>query len=171
MNILITGAAGQIGYSLLHRLIDAGHLCMMTDEKELNLSDFFNKSENYRYNKWFNNHLAIDLSFSEASEILWQQFGHGKIEVIIHLAAITSLPECEANPAKAFNTSVGGTANILDFARKAGVPHVIFASTSAVYENNKEDYFTEDLAVNPKLVYSQSKKMAEGMIKLGGGGQ
>lgn len=164
MNILITGAAGQIGYSLLHKLIDAGHLCMMTDQKRLNINDFHKKSAEYAYDKWNYNHLTTNLSSPYASEILYEQFGDRKIDTIIHLAAITSLPECEANSAQAFNTNVGGTANVLDFARKAGIPHVIFASTSAVYENNKEQVFTEDLAVSPKLFYSQSKKMAEDLI-------
>jgi nucleoside-diphosphate-sugar epimerase len=53
----------------------------------------------------------------------------------------------------------------LEFARKCGVPHVIFASTSAVYENTDAEIFTEDLKVDPRLYYSLSKKMAEDLIQ------
>ena len=54
---------------------------------------------------------------------------------------------------------------MLDFARKMNVPHVIFASTSAIYENNDVDVFTEDLEVSPRLYYSLSKKMCEDLIE------
>ena len=57
--------------------------------------------------------------------------------------------------------NVNGTLNILNCARKWNVPHVIFASTSAVYENNKESIFSENLEINPRLLYSLSKKMGE----------
>jgi nucleoside-diphosphate-sugar epimerase len=60
---------------------------------------------------------------------------------------------------------VGGVSNILEFARKNEIPHVIFASTSAVYENCEEHVFTEDLELNPKLYYSLSKKMAEDLVQ------
>ena len=60
--------------------------------------------------------------------------------------------------------NVSGTANVLEFAREFNVPHVIFASTSAIYENNDTDVFTEDLEVNPRLYYSLSKKMSEELI-------
>ena len=61
--------------------------------------------------------------------------------------------------------NVSGTANVLEFAREFNVPHVIFASTSAIYENNDTEVFTEDLEVNPRLYYSLSKKMSEELIE------
>ena len=45
------------------------------------------------------------------------------------------------------------------------VPHVVFASTSAIYENNDTDVFTEDLEVSPRLYYSLSKKMCEDLVE------
>jgi nucleoside-diphosphate-sugar epimerase len=44
--------------------------------------------------------------------------------------------------------------NIIECARKWNVPHVIFSSTSAVYENNKEKIFTEDLNKSSSLVFT-----------------
>jgi nucleoside-diphosphate-sugar epimerase len=82
-------------------------------------------------------------------------------DCIIHLAAITALPDCEINAVETINVNVSGTMNILECARVWNVQHVIFSSTSAVYESNKEKIFTEDLDVNPRLWYSLSKKMAE----------
>ncbi|MDW7642057.1 MAG: NAD(P)-dependent oxidoreductase, partial [Nitrosarchaeum sp.] len=86
-------------------------------------------------------------------------------DCIIHLAAITALPDCESNVRDTINVNVIGTTNIMECARKWNVPHVIFASTSAIYENNKEKIFTENLEVNPRLWYSLSKKMAEEVCK------
>jgi nucleoside-diphosphate-sugar epimerase len=86
-------------------------------------------------------------------------------DILIHLAAITALPDCESNVRDTINVNVTGTTNIMECARKWNVPHVIFASTSAIYENNKEKIFTENLEVNPRLWYSLSKKMAEEVCK------
>jgi len=85
-------------------------------------------------------------------------------DVIIHLAAISSLPECESNIGACIRNNIATTASILDFARKRG-SHLIFASTSAVYENTDAEVFTEDLKVDPKLYYSLSKKMCEDLIE------
>jgi nucleoside-diphosphate-sugar epimerase len=104
----------------------------------------------------FGNFHSIDICDSDISVKLDNQY-----DCIIHLAAITALPDCESNPVSTINVNVGGTMNILECARKWEVPYVIFASTSAVYEKNKEKVFTEDLEINPRLWYSLSKKMAE----------
>ena len=65
-----------------------------------------------------------------------------------------------------WDVNVGGTASVLNAARKKGI-HVIVASTSAIYEcNNKEDApFKEELPVNPRLFYPLSKKLMEEVIQ------
>jgi len=155
MKILITGAAGQIGSGLSKLLIEKGHkltLCdnlrngyvsnLMIDEKII--APFF----------------KVDIATDELYEWCGEEY-----DAIIHLAAITSLPDCESNPMETLRINVSGTANVLEFARKYDIPHVIFASTSAVYENTNVNIFTEDLEVNPRLYYSLSKKMAEDLIQ------
>jgi nucleoside-diphosphate-sugar epimerase len=86
--------------------------------------------------------------------------------VVIHLAAISSLPQCEIDPLTCIDVNVGGTANILNAARRKGI-HVIVASTSAIYENNdpKEAPFKEESTVSPKLFYPLSKKLMEETIQ------
>jgi nucleoside-diphosphate-sugar epimerase len=84
-----------------------------------------------------------------------------KNDIVIHLAAISSLPECQNNPDLAYDINVRGTINILEICRIKGINKCIFASTSAVYENNTEDAFCETLAVNPTLIYSMTKKNCE----------
>jgi nucleoside-diphosphate-sugar epimerase len=109
-----------------------------------------------RGNDYFENVIEEDIRNSE----LVSKIPKG-IDSIIHLAAITSLPECESLPLESVSINVLGTANILELARKIECEHVIFSSTSAIYENNQEEIFTEDLQTNPHLWYSLSKKLSE----------
>ena len=84
-------------------------------------------------------------------------------DAIVHLAAITSLPDCEVNYRECIRCNVEGTASVLGAARKSGIEKIIFASTSAVYENTHlgEGGFLESDGINPRLFYSLSKKMSE----------
>lgn len=155
MRILITGAAGQIGSGLSKLLIKEGHELVLCD----------NLRNGYISNLEVNGEIIAPFYKADVSNeelIFWCG---GKYDAIIHLAAITSLPDCESNPLETLKINVQGTANVLEFARRCDVPHIIFASTSAIYENNEEDVFTEDLHVNPRLYYSLSKKMAEELIQ------
>ena len=154
MKILITGAAGQIGSGLAKRIYDKheltlvdnlrnGYIDHLKDDKDDLIAPFYN----------------IDVSTAELFSC------SDSYDAIIHLAAISSLPDCETNPLETLHCNVSATANVLDFARKMNVPHVIFSSTSAIYENCDTDVFTEDLEVNPRLYYSLSKKMCEELIE------
>ena len=155
MKILITGAAGQIGSGLSRLLIENGHDLTLVD----NLRNGYLENIKDDANEVIAPFYEVDIT----SEDFFTECG-GDYDVIIHLAAITSLPDCESNPLETLRINVSGTANVLEFARKFDVPHVVFASTSAIYENNDADVFTEDLEVNPRLYYSLSKKMSEELI-------
>ena len=155
MNILITGAAGQIGSGLAKLLIEKGHKLTLCD----------NLRNGYINNLKVDEEIIapfykVDIATQELLDLCGDQY-----DAIIHLAAITSLPDCESNPLETLRINVSGTANILEFARKYNVPHMIFASTSAVYENTDVEVFTEDLEINPRLYYSLSKKMAEEVVQ------
>ena len=82
-------------------------------------------------------------------------------DIVIHLAAISSLPECQSNPVMAYDVNVNGTLNILEICRKKNVKKIIFASTSAVYENNINFPCKENDIVKPSLIYSMSKYNCE----------
>ncbi len=154
MKILITGAAGQIGSGLAKRICDKHELTLVDNLRNGYASHL--KDDEGEFIAPFHN---IDVATAEIYSC------SGSYDAIIHLAAISSLPDCETNPLQTLHCNVAATANVLDFARKMNVPHVVFASTSAVYENNDVDVFTEDLEVNPRLYYSLSKKMCEDLIE------
>jgi len=154
MKILITGAAGQIGSGLAKRICNK-HELTLVDNLRNGYADHLKDAEGEFIAPFHN----IDVATAEIYSCT------GSYDAIIHLAAISSLPDCETNPLETLHCNVSATANVLDFARKMNVPHVIFASTSAIYENNDVDVFTEDLEVSPRLYYSLSKKMCEDLIE------
>lgn len=155
MKILITGAAGQIGSGLAKLLIEKGHKLVLCD----NLRNGY--LSNLKVNgKTIAPFYKVDIATQDLQDECGDQY-----DAIIHLAAITSLPDCESNPLETLRINVAGTANVLEFARKYEVPHIIFASTSAVYENTDSEVFVEDLEINPRLYYSLSKKMAEEVVR------
>lgn len=153
MKIIITGAAGQIGSSLFKKIRDNHELFLIDNLRNGYLS---NLEDNKKH---LSNFYNIDISTNR----LFEEF-NDKYDCIIHLAGISELPDCESNPIEALQSNVVGTANVLDFARKREIPHVIFASTGAVYEECEEETFTEDLEITPKLYYSLSKKISEELI-------
>jgi len=155
MRILITGAAGQIGSGLSKLLIEKGH--------QLTLCD--NLRNGYLTNLKVDDEIIAPFYKVDIASPELQTWCAGEYDVIIHLAAITSLPDCESHPLETLRINVAGTANVLEFARQFEVPHVIFASTSAVYENTDGNVFTEDLEISPRLYYSLSKKMAEEVVE------
>ena len=82
-------------------------------------------------------------------------------DVIIHCAATSALPECEIAPTETFDNNLNGTLNVIEAMRTNNAKRLIFISTSAVYENNKEEIFSENLSVKPNFTYAMSKRAAE----------
>jgi UDP-glucose 4-epimerase len=148
MRVLITGAAGGIGSVLSDRLYKLGHeLVLVDDLSGGNLENFESREIQAQV-------VVADLvSNPLPKEAL-------SCDVIVHLAAISSLAQCQIDPQKAFAVNVGVTAMVAEVARQSGA-HLIFASTSAVYENNKTLPFAEEHEVKPELTYSQTKWLAE----------
>ena len=152
MNILVTGGAGGIGSTLCMMLTRNGHTVHAFDN--LNNGYLENLTEN---GERFCNLFQADIRASETVSYILEYY---KIDLIVHLAALTSLPVCESDSRECLSVNVEGTVSILDAARKRGIK-VICASTSAIYENNdpKNAPFTEDLSVSPRLFYPLSKKI------------
>ncbi len=79
---------------------------------------------------------------------------------IIHLAGIVTMG-CEKDPDLGMRVNLGGTHNILEAARLAGIPRVVFASTISVYGPDVPQPIKEDVPIEPMTWYGQSKLMAE----------
>lgn len=148
MRVLITGAAGGIGSVLTDKLLENGHDLILVDD----LSG--GRIENIESSSARDSLVRVDLRQSDFPQEAYN------CDVIVHLAAISSLAQCQKDPQKAFDVNLGVTAKVAELARVTGA-HLIFASTSAVYENNGVVPFREDDTVSPELTYSQTKWLAE----------
>ena len=118
MKILITGAAGQIGSGLAKRIVD-NHDLVLID----NLNNGYVENLKDERGDVIAPFFKVDVATSEFFE--W--CSDKEYDCIIHLAAVSSLPDCEINTIDCIHSNVSATANVLDFARKVNVPHVIFA--------------------------------------------
>ena len=151
MNILITGGAGFIGSELGKFLLKKGFSIKLLDNLEYGYRDNFEDSEYLK-----NNFILADVREKDFVKYL------ENIDIVFHLAGISALPECESHPAKAFDVNTTGTVNVLNACRNSNVKKVIFASTSAVYENNpKEEIHKESDIVKPNLIYATTKYCSE----------
>jgi nucleoside-diphosphate-sugar epimerase len=153
MKILITGAAGFIGSNLAKFFDDRKYELVLLDNLEYGYLDNLDSAN-----------LKSKLIVTDIRKVIDPDLVEG-VDVVYHFAGISSLPECQANPIKAIDVNVNGTINILEAARKSGVKKFIFASTSAIYENSHLIPFSEQHETNPDLIYSQSKKMSEEIVK------
>jgi UDP-glucose 4-epimerase len=152
MKILITGVAGFIGRSLAENLLTLNHQIVGIDNLVFGNLENVPRHTNFSFHK------------SDIRDQDSLRFYEG-VDVVIHLAGISSLPECQNNPAEAYSVNLSGTAQVLELSRLAGVSRVVFASTSAVYENNSEQFFKEEDRICPDLVYSHSKACAEELAR------
>lgn len=152
--ILVTGAAGFIGSQLAYRL--------WKDSNEVVLIDNFSygSEDNLIFEDcdFRDIILKVDIRDKNAIDALFES---NKFDYVYHIAGITPLPDCQMNPAEAVEVNVMGTVNILEAGRKYGVTKIIFASTSAVYENNTDFPSVEGHVVPPSLIYPNTKYTAE----------
>lgn len=148
--ILITGGAGFIGSQLGYKLSNEGHEIILLD----NLS--FGHKDNLVINgKTFGKFILDDIRDKSLKK-------HCKgVDYVFHFAGIAPLPNCQEDPYEAVDVNVAGTANVLEASRINGVKRVIFASTSAIYENNKIYPFKESDNVHPDLIYATTKLQCE----------
>ena len=152
--ILITGAAGFIGSQLAYALWQRGEEIVLLDNFSYGKED----------NLIFDNHDFRQEILREDicdRDMLYALCKKHQFDYIYHIAAITPLPDCQLDPGKAIEVNVAGTVNVLEAARRFGAKNVIFASTSAVYENCTTFPTNEENVVPPSLIYSGGKFAAE----------
>ncbi|HKJ01353.1 MAG TPA: NAD-dependent epimerase/dehydratase family protein [Longimicrobiales bacterium] len=158
MKILVTGAAGFIGSSLVDRLLGAGHAVVGLDVYD----DFYDPAT-----KEANLVSARDMdAFQEVRgdirdlDVL-ASLPEG-IDAVVHLAARAGVRPSIADPGLYSSVNVQGTTEILEWMRRRGVRNLVFASSSSVYGNNEKVPFSEDDAVDrPISPYAATKKAGE----------
>ena len=87
------------------------------------------------------------------------------VDTIIHFAAHTIVPESVTNPLKYYGNNTCATRSLLEAASQAGVKHVVFSSTAAVYGIPATGLASEDATLSPINAYGTSKLMSEWMLR------
>ncbi|WP_338634538.1 NAD-dependent epimerase [Afipia carboxidovorans] len=158
--ILVTGAAGFIGFHVAQRLLQAGHEVIGLD----NINDYYDpalkearlailkNARGFAFEK-------IDLADRAAVRALFETH---RFPLVIHLAAQAGVRYSIDHPNVYIDSNLQGFANILEGCRHNGCEHLLFASSSSVYGANTKLPFSEHDSVNhPISLYAASKRANE----------
>ena len=160
MAILVTGAAGFIGFYLSLRLLEAGRsvhgLDVMNDYYDVSLKE--SRLDQLKTFSAFSFD-QIDISDRTAMSDLFER---QSFECVVHLAAQAGVRYSLQNPLAYADSNLLGFVNILEGCRQIEVGHLVFASSSSVYGKNKKVPFaTDDRVDHPVSLYAATKKSNE----------
>lgn len=157
--ILVTGAAGFIGFNLTRKLLKLGHEVVGID----NLNNYYdvelkkNRLNVLRSAKF--TFYKIDISNKKN---LYDVFAEEKPDIVVNLAAQAGVRYSLENPQAYLDSNLQGFLNILECCRKFPVEHLVYASSSSVYGGNKKVPFsTSDNVDHPVSLYAATKKSDE----------
>ncbi len=158
--ILVTGAAGFIGFSLAERLLRQGADVFGID----NLSPYYDVSLKQARLALLHRHprfrfAQIDIAERAAVERL---FAGERFEVVVHLAAQAGVRYSLEAPFAYIDANLVGFANVIEGAKAQPVGHFVFASSSSVYGASRKLPFSEsDKADQPLTLYGATKRANE----------
>jgi len=104
----------------------------------------------------------LDLADTKA---LAQIMAEKECEAVIHFAAFIAVGESMREPARYFGNNVCGSLSLLDAMVRAGVRHIVFSSTAAVYGNPRGTPIVESFPIQPVNAYGESKVMVETLLR------
>ncbi|ODT49817.1 NAD-dependent epimerase/dehydratase family protein [Devosia sp. 63-57] len=161
--ILVTGAAGFIGFHLGRLLLESGHDVVGFD----GLTPYYDtalKHERLAQLQRFGTFRFVEGMLEDAA-LLRRTVSEARPEIVVHLAAQAGVRYSLEAPQSYIQSNVVGTANLLEALRAHPVRHLLFASTSSVYGGNTKLPFVEtDLADHPVSLYAATKKSGEAMV-------
>jgi UDP-glucuronate 4-epimerase len=158
--VLVTGAAGFIGFHLAERLLGEGRQVVGLD----NLNDYYDPAlkearlERLEARDAFT-FARVDLADRRRMEALFATYGFG---IVVHLAAQAGVRYSIENPHSYVDSNLVGFLHILEGCRHTGVDHLVYASSSSVYGANTEMPFSVHHNVDhPMSLYAATKKANE----------
>lgn len=154
--ILVTGAAGYVGSTLVGQLLAKGYFVRGLDNLRFGGQGIFQylHEDNFEFIK---GDIRNRETLKEAVK---------GMDAVVHLAAIVGFPACRKEPELSREVNVGGMENLV--AATAGKIPVIFASTGSNYGKLIEAVCTETTPLNPLSNYGKQKTEAEEIVKKNG---
>jgi UDP-glucose 4-epimerase len=151
-SILVTGGAGYIGSHTVLQLVARGERVVVFDD----LSTGFRQAVR-----------DVPLIVGNVGDraLVDSVLAEHRVDTIIHFAAHTIVPESVSDPLKYYGNNTCSTRSLLDCAARAGVKHIVFSSTAAVYGIPATGLAAEDSATAPINPYGTSKLMSEWMLR------
>lgn len=160
--VLVTGAAGFIGFHTAARLLQQGRKVIGVD----NINDYYDtKLKEDRLEQLGNfpdfTFIKEDIANEEGVKKIWEE--HGPFKEVIHLAAQAGVRYSLENPYAYIHSNCMGHVVILEMCRNTeGFKHLVYASSSSVYGGNKKVPFSVDDPVNePVSLYAATKRADE----------
>ncbi len=158
--VLVTGAAGFIGFALARRLLEGGRIVVGIDS----LNDYYDpalKKARLAVLRQFNSFTfhKLDLADRANTEAI---FRDGEFGPVVHLAAQAGVRYSLQNPHAYLDANLAGFLNVLEGCRHRRTPHLVFASSSSVYgANTRLPFSVHDNVDHPVSLYAATKKANE----------
>ncbi len=158
--VLVTGAAGFIGSTLVERLLAEGRSVVGLD----NFDSFYAESDKLRNleTALASDHYRLVRSDIRDADRVKQVFASERFDGVVHLAALAGIRPSQERPADYADVNVLGTTRILEAAASQGNPQIVFASSSSVYGEREDGPFLEtDPVERPVSPYAATKRAGE----------
>jgi len=162
MKVLVTGAAGFIGFATAHALLERGETVVGLD----NLNAYYDPTlkqarlDRLAPRKGFS-FVKLDLADRGGMEAL---FARERFDRVVHLAAQAGVRYAVENPHSYIDSNLVGTLHVLEGCRHHRIEHLVYASTSSVYGlNARMPFSVHDGVDHPLSLYAATKKANEAM--------
>jgi len=159
-NVLVTGAAGFIGYHLAKRLLEDGYTVTGID----NLNSYYDvnlKTDRLERLMPFERFSFVKIDIAD-KERLENIFKSSQFDVVVNLAAQAGVRYSLENPQAYVDANIVGFVNLLECCRHGHIRHLVFASSSSVYgANTKMPFSVHHNVDHPVSLYAASKKANE----------